>query len=149
MNGERGQTQQDFAVGVSVFLLAMIFVFAYLPTTLAVGDAAVEQGSYTADRLSGAIYGNVSDADDAGQLNVTRTREFFTAHDNSAALRANYSLASTTNANVTLETLGGVVVDVGGEPAAAGDVYAEQVGATATRIVRLGSTRYRLVVRVW
>ncbi|WP_251344153.1 DUF7287 family protein [Haloplanus halophilus] len=153
MSRDRAQTQQDFAVGVSIFLLATLFVFAYLPSTLASSDAEIEQQSYAADRLVASIFTNVTAEDGANQLNRTRTRRFFVGHDDSTAIRANYSLPTTMSANVTLETLQGLTVDLdAGGPtitAAAGDAYAEQVGATTTRIVRLGGTRYRLVVRVW
>jgi len=153
MSRDRGQTAQDFAIGVSVFLLAVLFVFAYLPSTLASSDAEIEQRAYTADRLTASVFANVTAADGANRLNETRTRQFFTRHDDDAALRANYSLPTTASANVTLETLQGVTVtlDEGGPPitAAAGDTYAGQVGATTTRIVWLDGTRYRLVVRVW
>jgi hypothetical protein len=153
MSGKRAQTTQDFAIGVSVFLLAVLFVFAYLPSTLASGDAEIEQRSYVADGLASSVFGNVSDTDDANQLNGTRTHRFFARHNDTAALRANYSLPATANANVTLETLQGTpaTVDRGGSPipAVAGDTYTERTGATTTRIVRLDGTRYRLVVRVW
>jgi hypothetical protein len=153
MSRDRAQTQQDFAVGVSVFLLATLFVFAYLPSTLASTDAEIEQQSYAADRLSASVFANVTAEDGANRLNRTRTRRFFGGHGDATAVRANYSLPTTMNANVTLETLQGITVDltVGGPPitSTAGDAYAGQVGATTTRIVRLDGTRYRLVVRVW
>jgi hypothetical protein len=150
MSRDRAQTQQDFAIGVSVFLLAVLFVFAYLPSTLAVGDAAVEQRSYTADRLSSSIVSNLTDGTSAGELNGTRTVAFFAGHDDESDIESNYSVAPTTSVNVTLETLDGITVDFGGGTrATAGETYADQVGATSTRIVRLAGTRYRLVVRVW
>jgi len=153
MSRDRGQTTQDFAVGVSVFLLAVFFVFAYLPSTLASSDAEIEQRAYTADRLTVSVFTDLTGDDGANRLNETRTRQFFVWHGNDDALRANYSLTATASANVTLETLQGVTVDIGTGGttivAAAGDSYAGQVGATTTRIVRLGGTRYRLVVRVW
>ncbi|MFD1634605.1 DUF7287 family protein [Haloplanus ruber] len=151
MSRDRAQTQQDFAIGVSVFLLAVLFVFAYLPSTLAMGDAVVEQRSYTADRLGSSLLTDLSDEGSAGELNATRTRTFFAGHENGADIEANYSVAGTTSVNVTLETLEGITVDDlgGGVGATAGKEYADQVGATSTRIVRLAGTRYRLVVRVW
>jgi hypothetical protein len=137
---------------VSVFLLAILFVFAYLPSTLASGDAEIEQRAYTAARLTASVLTNLTAADGANRLNGTRTRQFFAHHDDDT-LRTNYSLPTTASATVSLETLQGVTVtlDDDGPPitATAGDTYAGQVGATTTRIVRLDGTRYRLVVRVW
>jgi hypothetical protein len=158
---DRAQTQQDFAVGISVFLLAVLFVFAYLPSTLASTDAEIEQQSYVADRLSASMLANVTAEDGANRLNGTRTTDFFAGHGDTAAIRANYSLPSAANANVTLETLDGISCGIDGDEvtcppgggtavrAAAGDPYAQRGGATTTRIVGLDGDRYRLVVRVW
>jgi hypothetical protein len=147
MSRDRGQTQQDFAIGISVFLLAVLFVFAYLPSTLASSDAQIERESYTADRVATAILTNVSAEGGANQLNDTRTEQFFTWHDDGDDIRANYSISDTTQVNVTLETLDGIIVD--SRDGEAGDAYLERAGAAVARIVWLDGTRYRLVVRVW
>lgn len=145
----RGQTQQDFAVGISVFLLAVLFVFNFVPTTIAPGGAESEARAYTADRVVTAVVSNVTDTTQANTLDRDRTAAFFDHHGDGDSLRANLSLAGSTQANVTLETLAGVTVDVGGVTANAGDAYTGDRGASASRVVRLGPDRYRLVVRVW
>ncbi|MEF8818121.1 MAG: hypothetical protein V5A31_01990 [Haloferacaceae archaeon] len=159
---DRGQTQQDFAVGISVFLLAVFFVFAFVPTTIAPTDANTESESYVADRVGSSVVENVTTPAEAGRLDVDAAETFFSTHGSGAAVRANYSVAETTAVNVTLETLSGVTVavdanatppaagpGVGGTLARAGDHYPGGVGVSATRVVRLDDRRYRLVVRVW
>jgi hypothetical protein len=153
MSGKRAQTTQDFAIGISVFLLTITFAFAYLPSTLASGDAEIEQQAYAADKLTASIFANVTATDGANRLDGVRAQQFFAWHPDDESLRANYSLQGTASANVTLETLGGTTVDIvaGGTTvsATAGDAYDGQVAATTTRIVWLDGTRHRLVVRVW
>ena len=144
---DRGQTQQDFAVGASVFLLSVIFVFAFIPTTLSPTGQEIERDAHRADQLATAIAGNLSAATEAGTLDATRTDHFFDTHSTMAALRANYSLPETAQANVTVETLGGAVV--ASRPSRAGAPYSGRVGGSATRIVELDGKRYALVVRVW
>jgi hypothetical protein len=157
---DRGQTQQDFAVGISVFLLAVFFVFAFVPTTIAPSDANTESESYVVDRVGNSVAENVTAPEEAGRLDTDAAERFFAAHGSGAAVRANYSVAETTAVNVTLETLAGVTVAVNatdgavgpgasGIIARAGDRYPGGVGVSATRIVRLDDRRYRLVVRVW
>jgi hypothetical protein len=149
---DRAQTQQDFAIGISVFLLAMVFVFAYLPTALTTADAEVEQHSYVAERLSSSLLANLTVEGSETQLNGTRTRRFFLSHESGGDIERNYTVGSTRQVNVTLETLQGLTVDFGGAtstPATAGDEYSDRVAATTTRIVQLGTTRYRFAVRVW
>lgn len=160
---DRGQTQQDFVIGVSVFLLAVFFVFSFVPTTIAPTGAEVEGESYVADRVVGGVAENVTTTGEANRLDLNRTESFFRAHSAGSAVRANYSVSGTAQVNVSLETLQGLTVDVNatdgavstnatainGTVARAGDSYPGDVGAAATRIVRVGDERYRLAVRVW
>lgn len=156
----RAQTQQDFAVGVSVFLLAVFFVFVFVPTTIAPSDANTESESYVVDRVGISVTEDVTAPEEVGRLDVDSTEAFFTTHGSGAAVRANYSIAETTAVNVTLETLAGVTVAVnatdgavgpgaGGTVARAGDRYPGGLGVSAAKIVRFDDRRYRLVVRVW
>ncbi len=145
----RGQTQQDLVVGVSVFLLAVFFVFSFVPTTIAPTGANTEAESYVADRLGESVLENVTSTDEANRLNVTRTEQFFDSHRTRGSIGANYSVDSVRQVNVTLETLSGVTIALGGDLARAGDDYPGGVGVASTRVVRLGGDRYRLVIRVW
>ena len=157
---DRGQTQQDFAVGVSVFLLAVFFVFSFVPTTIAPTDANTESDAYVADRVAGSVLETVSEPSEANAVTVDRTARFFGNHSAEGSIQTNYSVASPRQVNVTLETLQGVTVTmnettesvgagVNGTVARAGDDYPGGVGVAASRVVRFGSDRYRLVARVW
>jgi hypothetical protein len=157
---ERGQTQQDFAVGISVFLLAVFFVFAFVPTTIAPTDANTESDSYVADRVAGSVLETVSEPLEANAIAVDRAAGFFVNHSAEGSIQANYSVAEPRQVNVTLETLQGVPVTVNetsesvgagvnGTVARAGDDYPGGAGVAASRVVRVGSDRYRLVARVW
>jgi hypothetical protein len=155
----RGQTQQDFAVGVSVFLLAVFFVFSFVPTTVAPTDANTESESYVADRVADSVLADLTVPTEANVLDPDRAADFFAAHGTSGTIQANYSVADTRQVNVTLDDLDGVTVAVndtavadsvaGGTVATAGDDYPGGAGVAATRVVRVGSARYRLAVRVW
>lgn len=157
---DRGQTQQDFAVGISVFLLVVFFVFAFVPTTIAPTDANTESDSYVADRISESVLETVSEPGEANTVTVDQSARFFQNHSAEGSIQANYSVASPRQVNVTLETLQGVTVTmnettdsvgvgVNGTVARAGDDYPGGVGVAASRVVRFESERYRLVARVW
>jgi hypothetical protein len=156
----RGQTQQDFAVGVSVFLLAVFFVFSFVPTTIAPTDANTESESYVADRIAGSVLETLSERDEANAVAVDRAAGFFANHSATGSIQANYSVAEPRQVNVTLETLQGVTVTVNetsesvgvgvnGTVARAGDDYPGGVGVAASRVVRIDDDRYRIVARVW
>jgi len=160
---DRGQTQQDFVIGVSVFLLATFFVFSFVPTTIAPTGAEVEASSYVADRVVGGVVENVTTPDEANRLDLNRTEAFFATHPTGSAVRANYSVSGTAQVNVTLETLQGLTVGINattrnvstnaasidGTVSHAGDSYPGDAGAAATRIVRFDGEHFRIAVRVW
>jgi hypothetical protein len=148
---DRAQTQQDFAVGVSVFLLGVFFVFAFVPTTIAPTGADTESSAYVADRLAESVLEDVTDPAEANAVDGDSLGRFFLFHNTTADLRANYSLERTTQANVTFETLNGTTVraPIGNYTLAAGEEYPGQVGVSQARVVRVGNDRFRLVVRVW
>jgi hypothetical protein len=141
----RGQTQQDFAVGISVFLLAVTFTFAFVPTTLSPAGGQTESDAYRADRVASELMAEATLPGEANTLNRTAwTTDLATTGEGDLARR--YNLTDTTQVNATLRRLDG------GTPAfdtTAGDVYNGRGGAAASRIVRYDGDRYRLLVRVW
>jgi len=107
----RGQTTLDFAIGISIFLLVILFVFAFVPGLLqpfsaSGADHGIVAGQ-VADRLSQGLLGDPSDP---YVLDRHCTVEFFSSSPSNigrcrfdsggiGALR----LETGTNLNVTLE----------------------------------------------
>ncbi|MFC6724261.1 hypothetical protein ACFQE1_07715 [Halobium palmae] len=151
---DRGQTTQDFAVGVSIFVLVVAFALTFLPTTVTpFDDRANAPSSAQADRVATGVLGDLSYDGTSNGLDTEATVEFFDDED-ADSIRAAYDLPTTTSVNVSLQNLDGTRVenDTIGDlyrPIAVGDPIRPRSVATATRIVALGSDRYRLVVRVW
>lgn len=145
---ERAQTTQDFAFGISIFVLAAVFVVTFVPnvtTPFATGITEVEQErAQTAARL---VVADLSVAEGSTKLNATRTDAFFTRSWTDGELERELGLPSTASVNVTLRESaapGDIVAGYG-----VGDTYREQAGATTVRIVEYDGTAYRLEVRVW
>ncbi|WP_255191886.1 DUF7287 family protein [Natronobeatus ordinarius] len=164
---DRGQTTQDFAVGIGLFLLAIAFVFTYVPTLITpfstpVGGAETAQ----ADRIAATIVDDLSvDTDGANELNLTAFDERYESEEDRIE---NLGLRSTTTAdgdpiaidrvNVTIYSLN---ESTGGNdlPVTAGDDYDEgQATSSASRIVTIDPAEgddyecnpaCRLSVRVW
>jgi hypothetical protein len=143
----RAQTTQDFAFGISIFVLAAVFVVTFVPdvtTPFATGITEVEQErSQTVSRL---LVANFSD-DGTPELNTSRTDAFFTRSWADGELERTVGVPQSANVNVTLresESPSDVVMGY-----AVGDTYRQQAGSTSVRIVSYDDTVYRLEVRVW
>ncbi|QCS43085.1 hypothetical protein [Natrinema versiforme] len=152
----RGQTTQDFAIGIGVFLLAIAFVFSFLPTVVTPFDSSIS-GAETAqaDRIADRIVHNTS----TGSGNEIDPTAFNTTYAN-GDLTENLSLRSSNghqidNVNISIETFGDSATIDEQANRTSGDVYDEQAAASSARIVTIkdGSGNCdpacRLVVRVW
>lgn len=143
----RGQTTQDFAVGIGIFLLTVAFVFAFVPTVLSPYDAGVGASeSAQADRTATMLVGNHS-AD--GTPNAIPSDELDAIDDlDEDELHDRAGLPFSSRVNVTVRN-----VSDGTLEASTGERYDEQGAATATRIVRTDDDRCdpacRITVRVW
>ncbi|QLK25455.1 hypothetical protein HYG81_15405 [Natrinema zhouii] len=158
---ERGQTTQDFAIGIGVFLLAIAFVFSFLPSIVTPFDSSVS-GAETAqaDRIVDRIVHNVS-TDTPNELDSSDFNENYTGTNLAAqlGLRANGPGSDDTvydNVNVSVVSINGSVpvTDANGEKLAGGEHYSDQPAASAARIVTVNSPdtctpACRLIVRVW
>jgi hypothetical protein len=158
---DRGQTTQDFAVGVGVFLLAIAFVFSFLPTVVTPFDSSVG-GAETAqaDRIADLIVHNVS-MDTPNEINGSAFEDRYTEENLSAELGLRASSSDNVvidRVNVTVETLDGTIVST--SELAGGEVYDDRSTASAARIVTLNGSGIsasssacepacRLIVRVW
>ncbi|WP_423744788.1 hypothetical protein V5735_01715 (plasmid) [Haladaptatus sp. SPP-AMP-3] len=140
---DRGQTLNDYVLGISVFLLTVAFVVAFLPGIFTPFNAPIGD-STTARASRGAtfIVGNLSVDGHPNVLDQARTAAFF--QRNETELRETLGFPRTTDVNVT------VVEEATRTVAwAAGDAPGEHPTAATGRVVRIGATTYRLTVRVW
>ena len=158
---ERGQTTQDFAVGIGIFLLTIAFVFSYVPT-LATPYESTVGGAETAqaDRIADRIVENTSDSTTPNELDGSLYQGNFTDDNLTAAvgLRASDDVIFD-RVNVGIKPLGE------DEPTAdwsGGHTYDNQTAASSARIVTVDDSDVessiddidcdpacRLIVRVW
>jgi hypothetical protein len=147
---DRGQTAQDFAVGIGLFLLAVAFVFAFVPQVVSPYDVGIGASeSAQADRAATMIVGNLSVEDRPNELDQTRSTNYFSSAD-VESLRDRTGLPFSSRINVTVRN-----VESGAMQWSGGATYRDgQEAASATRIVRTNDPNTcepacELVVRVW
>lgn len=159
----RGQTTLDYAIGISLFLVVIVFVFGFIPTIFAPFEA--DSGSNTvladrsADRLSADLL--VESPEKPTVLNQTCTADFFDA-DAAAPAGCRYDDASDggnlstalgtsslTNLNVTVRS-SGAIAELDGTPLAVGDSpEGNRDIVVANRVVLIEGDQYQLYVKVW
>ncbi|MCU4740087.1 DUF7287 family protein [Natronoglomus mannanivorans] len=159
---DRGQTTQDFAVGIGIFLLAIAFVFSYMPSLLTPFSSSVDSGQTAqADRIVATMVDNLSeDPDRPNHLNGSAFEERYGDADDSTELAAALGLRATSEmpidrVNVSIEQLNQSETrsDRRIEDLTSGDPYGDESAASAGRIVTIDHPECdpacRLVVRVW
>lgn len=78
MRGHRGQTTLDFAVGMSLFLLTVIFVFSFVPGMLGPFQSGPQEATVVADRVASQLVGTtLTTGSSQYLLNTTCTLAFF------------------------------------------------------------------------
>ncbi|QSG06539.1 DUF7287 family protein [Halapricum desulfuricans] len=145
LTDERGQTLQDFAVGIGVFLVVFIFVLSLFPGLLSPFQSATGGSERAqAEQVTTQMVENLSEGSDLHHLNETRLWRVLDQSESD--LRDRYGLPRTTNINITVETLSGEKTINGTD----NSFYDREV-ATSARIVTVEgcSPACRLVVRVW
>lgn len=158
----RGQTTQDFAVGIGVFILAVAFVFSFLPSILTPFDSSVTGGQTAqADRIADRVVHNLSvSTDSPNEINGTQFQADYAANDDNLTERLGLreDQARYDQVNIRFENLDGRFDDSDLEENwTAGDDYNNQSAASSARIVTVDHSdfndpdeaAYRLVVRVW
>jgi len=74
----RGQTTLDFAIGMSLFLSVVIFIFLFIPGLLSPFSAGVQEETVTTDRVAdGLTMGMLGSPQQPYVLDEHCTREFF------------------------------------------------------------------------
>jgi hypothetical protein len=154
----RAQTAQDFAVGISIFLLTVGFIFAFVPNLLTPFDTDVgTEQQAQADRVATTVISETTTDEAANVLDESEVSYFDTLGDGELEpIQNETGLPFTARINVTVTEIGqDDPRTVSGTELSAGPVFREsQPAASATRIVVLeGSDRCdpgcELTVRVW
>jgi len=74
----RGQTTLDFAIGMSLFLSVVIFIFLFIPGLLSPFSAGIQEETVTTDRVAdGLTMGMLGSPQQPYVLDEHCTREFF------------------------------------------------------------------------
>lgn len=154
LGDQRGQTLQDFVLGVSVFLVVVVFVFGLFPNFLSPFTAGVDAAERAqADRLARNLIENHSVETADNTLNGTKLAA--TVQESESTLRQRFGLATTADVNVTVRDLDGErVVRHDGTPLAHGSSRTNQSSGSASRIVSIAGSEKcqpgcRLIVKVW
>ncbi|WP_114577671.1 hypothetical protein [Saliphagus sp. LR7] len=155
---ERAQTTQDFVIGIGIFLLAVAFVFSFLPSLLSPYAPAVDGGDAAqADRVAGEVLETV-EGNGTQEVNVTAFNETYgsTGSDDLAAqLGLRSSGSAIDRVNISIETLNPSKETSNRTIIGGGDTYEGSPRASSARIVRVTDLEEdcdpacRLVVRVW
>jgi len=162
IDDDRGQTPQDFAIGMSIFLLAVITVLTFVPsifTPFTAPDTAIDG---QADRASTAAMAELTVEGSSTRLNASATESWFATYQNRSTedLATALGLEPYRSVNVSvvpLDAKGNTsAVTVDGTTLTVGERYSGQASSTMVRIVTIpgasGDTcepGCRLVVRVW
>lgn len=150
----RGQTLQDFALGVTLFVLTCTFVFGLFPGYLAPFTAGADgSDQMRTERVSQQLVLNHSTPGDENVLNVTKLHRTLSLSQSN--LRERYGLARVASINITVMDSNNqsIVVENGTRLATSQDSRNQPAASTA-RTVRLSNQSLcrpgcRLVVKVW
>ncbi|WP_435335690.1 DUF7287 family protein [Haloarchaeobius sp. TZWWS8] len=149
----RGQTTQDFAVGISIFLLAVGFTFGFFPSLLTpFGSPLGDDITAKSDRVAATLIEEHHVDGEPRRLDYAQLNAFLADNDTASELRDHFGLRSSANVNVTLQDVqsNGTRTQL----LSAGDVYADQTpAASTTRVVVVTggqcTVECLVIVRVW
>ncbi|WP_254767773.1 DUF7287 family protein [Salinilacihabitans rarus] len=164
---ERGQTTQDFAIGIGVFLLAIAFVFAFVPTVITPFSGAPGGDAPQAERIAADVLDETATGSTPNQIDATAFDGLDASDADELGLRSTAS-GPIDHVNVTVVELSDadqepIMVDIDGdgtdEPLREGPAYDDQSAAVVSRLVTVvddgdpvsecEDSACRLVVRVW
>lgn len=161
--GGRAQTAQDFAIGIGFFIVAVAFVFAFIPSmlTFTTADPGVKAAKQ-ADRASSSLLRDLGTGEHPNELNGTATAEYFNETRSEAAIRRDLGLPNISEINLTVRSLNGEQVlkvpnSTGTDVRlAGGERYPEgRPAAEVSRLITMTNDAGRcdpacqLIVRVW
>ena len=151
---DRGQTTQDFIVGIGVFILAVAFVFSFLPTMLTPFDSSTSGGQTAqADRVADRVVHDLStESETPNEISWDGADDLEDDQVERLGLRTNENGDPIERVNVSLQPL-----DESTTVESFGPVYDDQSAASSARIVMAENIddpeecepACRLVVRIW
>jgi hypothetical protein len=156
----RGQTLQDFTLGVTLFIVTVTFVLGIFPGYLSpftTGVTGAERAQ--ADQVARSMLLNLSTADGGNTVNATRLHTVL--NQSQEQLRGQFGLPKTAGVNITVVSLNGtkmVRLDRSGDSLATVQGRNNQTAGTVARVVSFrNNTKYRprcnpgcrLVIKVW
>ena len=163
--GRRAQTTLDFAVGMGVFLLTVVFVISFAPTMFDPFAGGTGTKLVVADRAATTLSGDLlaSSTAEPGILAVGCVAEFYDEDVEGTSCDTNADLSDFDrslsldgrNADVTIHELGASASEPPDPEWSEGQLTrsnSESIPndvAVATRTVSIDGDRYRLTVRVW
>ena len=159
-DADRGQTVQDFSVGIGIFILAIAFTMTFVPTMITPHDDVDGTQTAQADRIAGTVLHNLSaESEEPNTIDLSDFDDRYGGnHVDYETFADRVGVRSVGNTpidrvNVTVEEFGS---NGGGEVHATGGVeYDGQSGSSVTRIVNVEDPTAecdpacKLVVRVW
>ena len=147
---DRGQTLNDYALGMGVFVLAVTVTFAVIPSVFAPFTAPIESDqSVQANRVADQVLDDMTVDGAQNTIETTKANSnFFDGSVDADDLRDRYGLAVTSQINVAI-----VWDDDPGDRVEVGEDYGDRAVAASVRVV-VGyedkcSPTCRLIVRVW
>jgi YD repeat-containing protein len=157
---ERGQTTQDFAIGISIFLLTVGFTFGFLPSLLTpFGSTMGDDITAKSDRVAATIIADTHVDGEPRTLDYAELGQLLDENDTEDELRGYFGLRLSADVNVTVLNVYAngtreTVVGPSGANMSAGEEYASQTpAASTTRVVVLTGDRCAVqclvIVRVW
>ncbi|RQG90285.1 hypothetical protein EA462_09920 [Natrarchaeobius halalkaliphilus] len=166
----RGQTTQDFVVGIGIFVLAVAFVFTTVPSFVATPTGSIDGGDTAQiDRVAATIVSDL-ETETPNELDGEAFNRTYSHHWNDEnatewlGLRTNADGDRFDRVNVTVRNLALSGADEpveleSGVSLAAGDTYRNQTDVRVTRIVTVTDINesgdleqgdpLRLEVRMW
>lgn len=163
---DRGQTLQDFILGIGLFIVTVTFVLGLFPSFLSpftTGAGGEERAQ--ADRVAGVMVLNLSTDDGKTTLNVTELNRVL--QKSQPELRERYGLPETSSVNITVRELDGDrIVQYGGSKMATAERRQNQSSESSARVITIDERTVdrsrlpagtdsicrpgcRLIVRVW
>ena len=164
-DSRRGQTTLDFAVGMSVFLLTVIFVISFAPTMFDPFAGGTGTKLVVADRAATTLSGDLlaTSTAEPSVLSAGCVAEFFNEDVEGASCTASADFddfdgslsLDGRNADVTIHSLSASASDPATPEWASDGLTRSNSGsvpsdvAVAARTVSIDGETYRLTVRVW
>ena len=138
---DRGQSTLDFLLGTVVFLLAVVFVVAVVPTMLDPFVTGSESHPLVADRAVDTVVENELGAGGSGTVSQERVETVFTRSE--SQLRTDLAIPEEVRLNATVRNRSGTAHSVGPAPP-------DRVSVTAARrVVTVSGSPANVTVQVW